>query len=99
MNEANEKITLDDLCFLFGTNKTTICNSFKSAYGETVINYINKLRIKNAKKLMREGNLNLTQLSSQVGFSSIHYFSKVFKSLENKSPSEYIRTVKAKLDM
>lgn len=94
-----EKITLDDLCFLFGTNKTTICKNFKIIYGDTVTNYINKLRIKHAKKLMREGNLNLTQLSSDVGFSSIHYFSKLFKAHENKSPSEYIRTIKSKLDM
>ena len=78
-NNYKEKITLDDLCFIFGTNKTTICNSFKNAYGDTIITYINKLRIKNAKKLMRKGEFNLTQLSNMVGFSSIHYFSKIFK--------------------
>lgn len=97
-NNYKEKITLDDLCFIFGTNKTTVCKSFKEAYGETVIGYINKLRIKKAKKLMREGELNLTQLSARVGFSSIHYFSKLFKSYENMSPSEYINTVKARLE-
>ncbi len=98
-NNYKEKITLDDLCFLFGTNKTTICKSFKEAYGDTVINYINKLRIKNAKRLMREGELNLTQLSARVGFSSIHYFSKIFKSYENKSPTEYLNTIKSRLDV
>ncbi|MBQ3573859.1 MAG: helix-turn-helix transcriptional regulator [Clostridia bacterium] len=97
-NNYKEKITLDDLCFLFGTNKTTICKSFKEAYGDTVINYINKMRIKNAKKLMRQGELNLTQLSSRVGFSSIHYFSKLFKSYENMSPSEYLNTIKSRLE-
>lgn len=98
-NNYKEKITLDDLCFIFGTNKTTICNSFKNAYGDTVVTYINKLRIKNAKKLMREGEYNLTQLSSMVGFSSIHYFSKIFKSYEKISPTEYLNTIKSKLDI
>ncbi len=98
-NNYTEKITLNDLCFLFGTNKTTICKSFKEAYGDTIVNYINKLRIKNAKKLIREGDLNLTQLSAKVGFSSIHYFSKTFKAYENQSPSEYIHTIKAKLNL
>lgn len=93
-----EKITLDNLCFLFGTNKTTICRNFRNIYGDTIIGYINKLRIKKAKSLMREGDLNLTQLSSLVGFSSIHYFSKTFKALEHKSPTEYINTIKSKLD-
>lgn len=98
-NNYNEKITLNDLCFLFGTNKTTICKSFKEVYGETLISYINKLRIKKAKKLMREGELNLTQLSASVGFSSIHYFSKTFKAYENKSPTEYMKTIKSKLEI
>lgn len=98
-NNFKEKITLDDLCFLFGTNKTTICKSFKTAYGDTVVNYINRLRIKNAKKLMREGGLNLTQVAAGVGFSSIHYFSKLFKSYEGISPSEYISTIKSKLEI
>lgn len=99
INNYSEKITLDALCFLFTTNKTTICNAFKDAYGDTVTRYINKLRIKEAKKLMREGNLNLTQISARVGFASIHYFNKTFKALEQKSPSEYIKTIKSKLDM
>lgn len=92
-NNYRERITLDDLCFLFSTNKTTICKSFKNAYGETVINYINRLRIENAKKAMREGCTNLTQLSLNLGFSSIHYFSKLFKSYEKMSPSEYIQSL------
>lgn len=94
-----ERITLDDLCFLFGTNKTTICHSFKAAYGDTLIHYINRLRIKKAKKLMREGNLNLSELAARVGFSSIHYFSKVFKVYEQKSPTEYFATIKSKLEI
>lgn len=98
-NNYKEKITLDDLCFLFGTNKTTICKSFKAAYGDSVINFTNRLRIKNAKKLMREGDLNLTQVAACVGFSSIHYFSKLFKAYEGISPSEYISTIKAKLEI
>jgi YesN/AraC family two-component response regulator len=94
-----EHIALDDLCFLFGTNKTTICHQFKAAYGETVISYINRLRIKKAKRLMREGKLNLSELAGSVGFSSLHYFSKVFKQYEQKSPTEYFATIKSKLEM
>ncbi len=98
-NHYNEKITLDNLCFIFGTNKTSLCRRFREAYGETPINYINRLRIKQAKKLMREGDLNLTQVAAHVGFSSIHYFSKLFKAYEHKSPTQYIHTVKARLNI
>lgn len=92
-----EPITLGDLCFLFGLNKTTLCAEFKAAYGDTVINYINKRRIKEAKRLMREGGGSLTHAAAESGFSSIHYFSRIFRKYEGKSPSEYIRTVKSRL--
>ncbi len=93
-----EKISLDELCFLFGTNKTTLCASFKKAYGDTVIGYINTLKIKEAKKLMREGNHNLTEISEMLGFSSVHYFSRMFKNRQKVSPSEYVRTIKSRLE-
>ena len=94
-----EKITLDDLCFLFNTNKTTVCKAFREVYGESAITYINRLRIKRAKELLRDGELNLTEIATAVGYSSIHYFSRVFKSYEGLSPKEYIATIKSKLDM
>lgn len=91
------KITLSELCFLFGTNKTSLCNKFRSALGETIISYINKLRIKEAKLLLRSGNFNITQISEEVGFSSVHYFSRIFKQYENQSPTNYINTIKSRL--
>lgn len=92
-----EHIRLDELCFLYGTNKTTLCASFKEEYGTTVLGYINHLKIKESKRLLREGNYNLTQIASMVGFSSLHYFSRIFKQYEKQSPSEYIRSIKSKL--
>lgn len=93
-----ENITLGELCFIFGTNKTTLCSSFKKAYGDTVIGYINSLKIKEAKKLLREGNYNLTEISNMLGFSSLHYFSRMFKKQQGISPSEYVRTIKSRLE-
>ena len=87
-----EKIRLSELCFLFGTNKTTLCNHFRSYTGETIIEYVSKLRIKKAKKLMRSGNYNLTEISAIVGFSSVHYFSRIFKQYEKKINQLHIKS-------
>ena len=94
-----EKITLSELCFIFGTNKTTLCSMFRKATGDTVIGYINSLKIKEAKKLMREGCYNLSEIASMLRFSSLHYFSRLFKKMENISPSDYIKTIKSRLDV
>ena len=97
-NNFAESHNLDNLSFLFNTNKTYLCSEFKAVYGDSIVNYIHKLRIKEAKRLMRTGNYNLTQISEEIGYSSISYFCKVFKKHENKAPSEYIKTVKLHLD-
>ena len=93
-----EKINLDELCFLYSTNKTSVCKNFKAAYGDTVINFINKLKVKEAKKMLREDKYTLTQIASALNISSVHYLSRMFKSHVGVSPLEYIKTIKAKLD-
>lgn len=92
-----KNISLDELCFLFNTNKTTLCNRFRESYGTTVIDYVNRKRIQQAKIKLREGNENITQISIDLGFNSVHYFSRLFKKYENLSPSEYVATIKSKL--
>jgi AraC-like DNA-binding protein len=87
-----EKLTLHDLCFIFGTNKTSLCRSFKETYGDTVLNHINSLRIQDAKRLLREQKLTVTQISEELGFTSIHYFCRLFKKETGMTPKEYIHT-------
>ena len=84
-----EKILLDNICFLFGTNKTSLCQNFRQEYGTTILNYIDQLKVKDAKKLLREQKLSVTEISDRLGFSSIHYFCRHFKKHTGVSPKEY----------
>ncbi|MBQ4526757.1 MAG: helix-turn-helix transcriptional regulator [Clostridia bacterium] len=93
----NTKITLDNLCFLFAVNKTSLCRDFRQEFGITVLGYINSLKIREAKSLLRSGNYSHTEISEKLGFASIHYFSRMFKKHTGQSPSEYIKTVKSRL--
>lgn len=86
------RITLANLCFLFGINKTTLCRSFKLAYGTTVLEYINDLKIREAKACLQQGKLTITQISDMLGFSSVHYFCRLFKQRTGLSPTEYAKT-------
>lgn len=96
-NNYEQKINIGELCFLFGTNKTTLCSLFKEYLNCTVMDYVNRLKIRMAKIKMREGKENFTQISEWLNFSSVHYFSKVFKQHENLTPSQYIKSIKSKL--
>ena len=93
-----ERITLDSLCFLFATNKTTVCREFKQEHGKTVLEYINALKIKEAKRLLRMQKYSATEVSEMVGYSSLHYFSRAFKSVTGLSPKKYLETVLSKLE-
>ena len=87
------RITLANLCFLFGMNKTTLCRSFREAFGTTVLNYINEMRIKEAKAYLTQGEMSITEISDALGFSSVHYFCRLFKQYTDCSPTEYAKTV------
>lgn len=95
----NTKITLDNLCFLFGTNKTTLCKSFRQEYGTTILNYINSLKIREAKSLLRKNQMNSTQIADTLGYESIHYFCRQFKKATGQTPTEYAKSIRSKLNI
>ena len=86
------RITLANLCFLFGINKTTLCRSFKAIYGTTVLEYIKDMKIREAKNCLQQGKMTITQISDMLGFSSVHYFCRLFKQRTGLSPTEYAKT-------
>jgi len=55
----------------------------------TPINLIRNIRLMKAAELIKEGELNVTQISYEVGISSLSYFAKAFKERYGVSPSDY----------
>ena len=88
-----QKITLEELCFLFNTNKTSLSVHFKQAFDKTIIEYLNALRIKNTKALLREGKYTLTQIADMMHMSSVHYLTSLFKKHTGMSPTEYLHAL------
>lgn len=85
----NNRLTLDLIAKHFNFSKSYISHNFKLNTGYTINQYINFLRIKQAKDMLANTNINITELSTALGFSSSNYFTIVFKEFENMSPSEY----------
>ncbi len=84
-----EQILLDNLCFLFGTNRTSLCNAFREEYGMSILSYIDTLRISDAKKQLAIPGTQVTDLAESLGFSSVHYFCRYFKKHTGMSPKQY----------
>ncbi|SFI98416.1 AraC-type DNA-binding protein [Paenibacillus sp. UNC496MF] len=91
-----DHLTLDRLCRAAHVGRTRLKELFQSRVGTGAMEFFKQLRIAEAKTLIREKQYNLTEIAAQLGYGSLHYFSRDFKRATGMSPSEYARSVKAR---
>jgi AraC-like DNA-binding protein len=84
-----EPVCLSELAALAGMSKFHLVRSFRAAYGETPIRYLNRRRIERAQDLLRHANLTVTEICMAVGFASLGSFSSKFTELVGESPVAY----------
>lgn len=83
------KITLNDLTDKFHFSKSFLCEQFKNIKGYSPISYYLDLKLTEAKKLLRENDLTITEISEKLGFESPEYFSRYFKKRIGHSPRDF----------
>lgn len=67
-------------------SKSVLYRNFHSCFNCTLSEYINKVRVKRAEKLLKESEMSIEDVARCVGFSSVSYFSRVFKEKKGISP-------------
>lgn len=91
-------ITIDQICRDNMIGRSQLQKLFKKRTSLGVIEYFSHMKIDAAKELIRTGQMNFTQISEQLGYSSIHYFSRQFKKITGMTPSEYASSIKSITD-
>ena len=90
MNDRiTDKFSVADFCETLHYNKSYIHKQFKKETGETLMSYFTKLKINHAKKLLREGNMNVAEVADHLSFDTPNYFSKTFKKVTGLTPLQY----------
>ena len=84
-----EPLTLDLLAAEAKVNKYYLAHAYKQVYGISPINHMIARRVQEAKRLLIETDLSLSQISVILGFSSPSYFSQRFRKSEGISPVDY----------
>lgn len=81
---------LDELTEHFRITKSHLCHLFKKQTGMSVLQYVHRLKIQHACRLVQETNIPMSEISSMCGFGTVRYFNKTFKSVIGYTPM-YIR--------
>src|SRR5690625_2644551 len=85
----NQDISLSLLSNRFNLSEQYISRLFRKVTGVTLINYLNAVRINQAKRLLLETSLKVTDVSKRVGYSNNVHLWRVFKRFTGHSPNEY----------
>ncbi len=83
-----QKMDLQLLADKFFVSKFYLCRIFKRYTNSSVIEYINKTRILHAKRLFAESDMSVTDIASEVGFSSLTHFERTYLKIAGEAPKK-----------
>lgn len=90
------RITLDDVCHSNLLGRSYLQKVFREKSGGGVMEYFGKMKLEAAKREIRDGTCNFTEIANDLGYTSIHYFSRHFKKVNGMTPTEYASSVKSR---
>lgn len=88
-NISNPDFNVEELTEDVGISRAQLHRKMKEITGISTGEFIRNLRLKQAARLIREGQINITQVAYNIGFNNQTHFSTVFKRHFGMSPSEY----------
>jgi two-component system response regulator YesN len=84
-----ENLSLEDIAAKAATVPTNLSRLFNKEMHTGIPDYINSLRVEDAKKLMQNGNMAIYEIAEAEGYSDTAYFSKIFKKFTGQNPREW----------
>lgn len=88
-NYANHDQALNLLADKLNVSPNYLCLKFKEETGINYTKYLNSLRVKHAKELLRDIRLKVYMVSDMVGFDDTRYFSRIFRTYTGYTPTEF----------
>lgn len=90
----NRKYTMSELAKGCGYNQDFLYRMIKKETGLTAIQFVNKVKYNQARKLIQHTELSLSEIAWNLGFGSLQYFSRFFREHAGISPSDYMSKVR-----
>mgnify|MGYP003147244512 CR=1 FL=1 len=94
LSNPAKNYSLDQLSFKSGLTQAKLQEGFKFLYNRTVTEYIRHVRLESARDMLKNTDLNISQIVYSIGFSSRSYFSKIFKEKYDITPNNFKKKLK-----
>ena len=88
-NMSNSEFSVEDLSHELGYSRGHFYQKVLRLTGQTPIDFIRNIRMKRAADLLQRSQLNVSEVAYKVGYNNPKLFSRYFKSVYNKYPSEF----------
>lgn len=85
----NSELDIENMVKYSGISYSYIRKIIKQETGKSVIDHINELRIEEAKKLLRQTNMKISDIAISIGYNNDQSFARFFKKIEGITPGEF----------
>jgi AraC-like DNA-binding protein len=89
MQNYKEEIDLEEVAGIVHLAPASVCRFFKASTGLTVFEYLNKIKVDYACKLLLNTEMNIVSISYDCGFNNLSHFNKQFRKFVGKTPSTF----------
>ena len=91
---VREKLTVPDIAKGIDVSASYLTALFNKHLQISPGEYLRRIKLQESKQMIREGNMNMTQIAAALQYSTIHHFSRQFKEKFGITPSEYAKSIR-----
>lgn len=91
LENFKEDISLDTIAEIANLTVPSFCRYFKSRTRKTYVYFLNEIRLSNARKMLMDNQLDISQISIECGFQNLSHFHRIFKNQTGVTPLVYRR--------
>jgi len=89
MSNYRNEVNLEELSGLVNMAKGSLCRFFKENSGLTLIEYLNRIKIEFACKMLMSDDLSVAEICYDSGFNNLNHFNRQFRKITGLTPSDY----------
>lgn len=85
----SERLTVGAIARTANLSTRSLMRLFRKQVGATVVDFILRRRVARAKQFLQQGGRTCAEVAFECGFGSVQHFNRIFRRLENASPTEW----------